>query len=143
MLRFGAVKVFADGSAGGRTAAVSEPYLQGGTGMFIFPGEVLHELFARYHRQGWQLGIHTMGDRAIGIMLDAVEAAMRARPRPDVRHRIEHCTWPTAESWPKGAINSASIRSPTRPTASTGPTTPGCSTCCCFSCIAKLAAQSS
>ncbi len=33
----------------------------------------------------------------MGIMLDAVEAAMRARPRPDVRHRIEHCTWPTDE----------------------------------------------
>jgi len=39
MLRYGAMKVFCDGSAGGRTAAVTEPYVQGGTGMFIFPTE--------------------------------------------------------------------------------------------------------
>jgi predicted amidohydrolase YtcJ len=38
-----------------------------------------------------------MGDRAMGIMLDGVEAAMAAAPDGDMRHRIEHSTWPTAE----------------------------------------------
>ncbi len=49
------------------------------------------------HRQGWQVGIHTQGDRAIGAVLDAIEAAMEAHPRPDPRHRIEHCGYPRAD----------------------------------------------
>jgi predicted amidohydrolase YtcJ len=49
------------------------------------------------HRQGWQVGTHAQGDRAIGIALDAYEAAMDAHPRPDPRHRVEHCGYPTPD----------------------------------------------
>jgi predicted amidohydrolase YtcJ len=98
-LRIGALKVYTDGAITGGTAVFSEPLgrdrRQHGT-LYHAPEE-LTALVRRAHDAGWQLGIHTMGDRAIGIMLDAVEAAMRARPRRDVRHRIEHCTWPTDE----------------------------------------------
>ena len=107
MLRFGAVKVFADGSAGGRTAAVSEPYLQGGTGMFIFPHEVLHDLFARYHRQGWQLAVHAIGDAAIEATLQGFEAMDTAEhPIAGRRHRIEHCEFvrpARSPAWPRAA----------------------------------------
>src|SRR4026208_2541524 len=67
------------------------------------PGPLSHQpaeletLLKRAAGAGWQLAIHTMGDRAMGIMLDAVEAAMSASPDGDIRHRIEHSTWPTAE----------------------------------------------
>ncbi len=97
MLRFGAMKVFADGSAGGRTAAMSEPYQPHGneapgTGMFIFPHEVLHGLFAKYHRQGWQLAIHAIGDAAIETTIAGFEAMDSAgHPLAGRRHRIEHC----------------------------------------------------
>ncbi len=97
MLRFGAAKVFADGSAGGRTAAVSLPYEPHGneppgTGMFIFPHETLHDLFDRYHRQGWQLAIHAIGDAAIETTLRGFEAMdTAAHPVAGRRHRIEHC----------------------------------------------------
>jgi len=47
------------------------------------------------HRQGWQIGIHAQGDRAIEIVLDAFQAAIEAYPRPDPRHRIEHAGYPT------------------------------------------------
>jgi len=97
MLRFGAMKVFADGSAGGRTAAMSTPYEPHGnetpgTGMFIFPHEVLHGLFAKYHAQGWQLAIHAIGDAAIETTLRGFEAMDSAEhPVAGRRHRIEHC----------------------------------------------------
>jgi predicted amidohydrolase YtcJ len=92
MLRFGAMKVFADGSAGGLTAAMSEPYLQGGTGIFIFPTETMHGLLGKYHRQGWQLAIHAIGDAAIEQVLSGMEAAdSAAMPVGGRRHRIEHC----------------------------------------------------
>ncbi len=97
MLRFGAAKVFADGSAGGRTAAVSVPYEPHGneppgTGMFIFPHDVLHGLFDKYHRMGWQLAIHAIGDAAIETTLRGFEAMdSAAHPVAGRRHRIEHC----------------------------------------------------
>lgn len=92
MLRFGAMKVFADGSAGGLTAAMHEPYRQGGTGLFCFPDAVMHDLLATYHRQGWQLAIHAIGDAAIEQVLSGMEAAdSAAHPVAGRRHRIEHC----------------------------------------------------
>lgn len=95
MLRWGAVKVFADGSAGGLTAAFFDPYLEsagGGTGVFCFPTETMHHLLGLYHRQGWQLDIHAIGDAAIEQVLSGMEAADTAEhPVTGRRHRIEHC----------------------------------------------------
>ncbi len=92
MLRFGAMKVFADGSAGGLTAAMHEPYRQGGTGVFCFPDATMHRLLRRYHEQGWQLAIHAIGDAAIEQVLSGMEAAdAPAQPVAGRRHRIEHC----------------------------------------------------
>ncbi|MGI4953361.1 MAG: amidohydrolase [Janthinobacterium lividum] len=96
MLRFGAMKVFGDGSAGGLTAAMHEPYLQGGTGVFCFPDATMHGLLDRYHRQGWQLAIHAIGDAAIEQVLAGMEAAdTTAQPVAGRRHRIEHCGFVT------------------------------------------------
>lgn len=97
MLRWGAMKVFADGSAGGRTAAMSQPYAPHGnetpgTGMFIFPHDVFHGLLAKYHAQGWQLAIHAIGDAGIETTLRGFEAMdSAAHPLAGRRHRIEHC----------------------------------------------------
>lgn len=95
MLVWGAVKVFGDGSAGGLTAAVFEPYLEsagGGNGIFCFPEETMHALLAEYHAQGWQLDIHAIGDAAIEQVLSGMEAASsEAQPILGRRHRIEHC----------------------------------------------------
>jgi len=95
MLRWGAVKVFADGSAGGLTAAFFDPYLAaagGGTGVFTFPDAKIHGLLKLYHEQGWQLDIHAIGDAAIEQVLLGMEAAdTPAHPFAGRRHRIEHC----------------------------------------------------
>ncbi len=97
-LRWGAVKVFADGSAGGLTAAFFEPYLQGGTGVFTFPDEKIHALLKLYHEQGWQLDIHAIGDAAIEQVLLGMEAAdSAAHPFAGRRHRIEHCGFVTRD----------------------------------------------
>jgi predicted amidohydrolase YtcJ len=94
-MRWGAVKVFADGSAGGLTAAFFDPYLEsagGGTGVFCFPTETMHHLLGLYHRQGWQLAIHAIGDAAIEQVLSGMEAAdTPEHPVSGRRHRIEHC----------------------------------------------------
>ncbi|MCW8084654.1 amidohydrolase [Sabulicella glaciei] len=94
MLRYGAVKVFADGSAGGLTAAFFDPYLPGGTGVFTFPDAKMRDLLSRYHGQGWQLDIHAIGDAAIEQVLSAME---EAGATPERRHRVEHCGFVTRD----------------------------------------------
>ncbi len=101
MLAWGAVKVFGDGSAGGLTAAFFDPYLQsagGGTGIFCFPDETMHRLLALYHRQGWQLDIHAIGDAAIEqVLLGMEKAGAPDAPLAGRRHRIEHCGFLNAD----------------------------------------------
>lgn len=94
-LRFGAIKLVADGSLIGRTAAVSEPFLDDAAadnlGILTIPPDDLDDLIWRGHRLGWQMAVHAIGDRAINAVLDGFERAMARLPRPDPRHRIEHC----------------------------------------------------
>jgi len=92
-LRVGAVKMFMDGSIQCFTCAFEEPYLGRATrGLegLRYSQETANELVAEAHRLGWQVAIHAQGDLAITAAVTAIEHAMRAHPRPDPRHRIEH-----------------------------------------------------
>lgn len=93
-LRIGPAKLFSDGSIGGRTAKMRHPYLNDGanTGLWMLPPAELIAKVARAHRAGFQVAIHAIGDAAIELVIDAYEAAQLAEPRPDPRHRIEHCS---------------------------------------------------
>ena len=54
-LRVGSIKFFADGSLGGRTAALSEPYADGAPGELI-EGEQIRNVFGIERRRGaWEL----------------------------------------------------------------------------------------
>jgi predicted amidohydrolase YtcJ len=94
-LRIGCLKVMSDGSLIGRTAAVSEPFLDdpnpSNLGLAMMPQEELDETIWRGHRAGWQVAIHAIGDRGIEMCLDGFERALRRQPRADHRHRLEHC----------------------------------------------------
>ncbi|HWK43633.1 MAG TPA: amidohydrolase [Stellaceae bacterium] len=92
-LMLGPVKIFTDGSAGGRTAAMSESYL-GDTpehGILCLKPAELNDYVLDYHLKGYQMAIHAIGDTAIQQTLDAYERAFAAEPAPNRRHRIEHC----------------------------------------------------
>jgi hypothetical protein len=95
LLRYGAMKIFGDGSAGGLTAAMSEPYEAGAPdnrGIFCFPDAEMHAMLARYHEAGYQLAIHAIGDAAIEQVLSGMEKLASADgPLRERRHRIEHC----------------------------------------------------
>ncbi|GGL99708.1 amidohydrolase [Nakamurella endophytica] len=94
MLRVGSIKIISDGSLIGRTAAVCQPFqhaAEDDLGLAMFDPDQLNDLVWRAHSRGWQLAIHAIGDRAIGMCLDAYDAAQARLPRRDARHRIEHC----------------------------------------------------
>ncbi len=92
-LKFGPVKIFADGSLIGRTAAMFEDFEgePGNSGYFQMDEAKLHSLVIKAHRSGWQVATHAIGDRAVASVLDAYTEAQNQLPRADTRHRIEHC----------------------------------------------------
>jgi predicted amidohydrolase YtcJ len=98
LLRLTGIKFYADGSLIGGTAAFFEPYGEGGefTGSLYWTEEELSDMVGRAHAGGWQVGVHAQGDRAIGMVIDAIDHALHRIPR-DARHRIEHAGYPTPE----------------------------------------------
>jgi hypothetical protein len=91
-LRANAVKIFADGVIESRTAAVLEPYLDkpGDLGKANLEPQAFNELVTALDREGFQIHIHAIGDRAIRMALDAFQSAMSANGRRDSRHHIAH-----------------------------------------------------
>ncbi|MGO4571110.1 amidohydrolase [Microvirga sp. 2TAF3] len=99
MLMIGAVKLFLDGSAGGRTAWMFEPYLgeDRTTGVQMMSDETLNDLVMDAHTKGYQLACHAIGDAAIEQLITAYERALAAMPDADRRHRVEHSGFSTPE----------------------------------------------
>jgi len=94
MLRIGGIKMLGDGAIAGRTAWLSKPYegSEDDYGIPVMTPEELEPLAERVHKAGFQICVHANGDAAIDMTLTAYEKAMASEPRPDPRHRIEHCT---------------------------------------------------
>jgi predicted amidohydrolase YtcJ len=91
-IRFGAVKIFADGALGARTAQMLDPY-EGepeNVGICVSSAEHLQRQVARAAEAGLAVHIHAIGDLANRNVLDAIETAQRSGLGPHLRHRIEH-----------------------------------------------------
>jgi predicted amidohydrolase YtcJ len=97
-VRVNGVKAFVDGAIGGRTCLLEQPF-EGSDdhGMQTISTRDLSDLVRMVHSCGSRLGVHANGDRAISLLLDQLEAAETEFPRPDVHHRIEHCSVVTDE----------------------------------------------
>jgi hypothetical protein len=96
-LRIGAVKLIADGSLQGYTGYLSQPYFVAPPGEDAafrgyprLPRDKLIAWVDRLYAAGLQVAIHGNGDAAIDDILEALEAAQRAHPRPDARPVIVH-----------------------------------------------------
>jgi predicted amidohydrolase YtcJ len=90
-LRFNGIKGFVDGALGGRTCLLEHADPQW-HGIQTTSTSDLRDLVFSVHEAGSRLGIHANGDRAISLLLDQFEAAQAACPRPDLHHRVEHCS---------------------------------------------------
>ncbi len=106
-LRIRGAKIFQDGVAENFTAAMLEPYLDGhgastgncGIGMHD-PDELAH-MVTLLDREGFQVHIHALGDRAVRESLDAIEAAQEANGRRDARHHLAHLQFVHPEDVPR------------------------------------------
>ena len=91
-LRVGAIKIFVDGGFTGPAAYTIEPYKDQGEyrGKLTMKVEELKSALRQAHAMGWQLGLHTIGDGAIQLAVDALSGIVRTAPRADHRHYLNH-----------------------------------------------------
>ncbi len=91
-LRVSAIKLYIDDVIEPHTAAMLEPYadLPQETGETFYPPQEFNQLVARLDRTGFQLFIHSIGDRGIRVALDALEHARRENGPRDSRHQLVH-----------------------------------------------------
>lgn len=96
MLKFGGFKLLVDGYA--PMSYCYEPTNGFTWNMGTWDPDTLKKVVSMIHDADYQLAIHCMGDRAIDEALDALEYALQKNPKPNHRHRLEHCFIPTQEA---------------------------------------------
>jgi predicted amidohydrolase YtcJ len=92
-LRFGGVKMFADGGMAARTIAVYPPGPEGepeNLGLLIWKTEDMQKAHHLLAAAGWQLITHAIGDRAMDQVMDSYAAAMKSLDLREARFRIVH-----------------------------------------------------
>lgn len=94
-LRIGAVKAFADGSLGSRTAYFFDPYTdepsnRGLLASGMHPISAMHDRMMAADTYGIQICTHAIGDAGISAILDIYSDIQKAHGDADRRWRIEH-----------------------------------------------------
>jgi predicted amidohydrolase YtcJ len=91
-VRITAAKLYADGVIESGTAALLEPYLDrdGSRGVLEWDEAALRAAAIALDREGFQLHVHAIGDRAIRVTLDAIAAVRRANGPRDRRPTLAH-----------------------------------------------------
>ena len=92
-LHFGLCKLMTDGSIQGFTGRLKWPGYYNGrpNGVWHTPPQTIIDMVDRFHAAGVHLHIHTNGDEASGVALDAIERALSRSPRRNHRHTLQHC----------------------------------------------------
>ena len=107
-LRIGAVKGFADGSLGSRTAYFFDDYSDqpGFHGLLsdeMHPISLMRDRMMTADRAGLQICTHAIGDQAISIVLDLYSEIVQADGPRDRRFRIEHAQHMAAKDFDRFA----------------------------------------
>lgn len=94
MIRIGAVKFSADGSASERTMSMSTPYKDrpDDFGILTMTQEQIDEAVDDAVAHDFRVGIHANGDVAIDMVLNAYERVLKNHRGENPRYRIEHCS---------------------------------------------------
>ncbi len=97
--RIGPLKLLTDGSIGGRTALLSEPYADdpGNCGVAVLGRDETEELVNLASANRMQVAAHAIGDAAVSMVLDIFEKAAAGWPRPDPRFRVIHASMVSAD----------------------------------------------
>jgi len=91
-VRIGFLKIFVDGTISSSTALLFAPFSDepDKSGLAQYEEEKFNALVEEAHKNGYQVGMHAIGDKAIHWALTAVERAQQKHGKKGLRHRIEH-----------------------------------------------------
>jgi predicted amidohydrolase YtcJ len=101
LLKFGSIKGVLDGTVDARTAAMFDPYVGGGTGIPFWDQEDLNKTVALYDKEGFQVLLHAIGDKAINMALNSFQYAANTNGTSGRRHRVEHAEVPLLSDLPR------------------------------------------
>jgi predicted amidohydrolase YtcJ len=98
--RIGGIKIWADGTFGSATGYMSQPYADHPEqrGFLMHSEDEMYRRMEWAHSAGLQIAIHVIGDAACETIINLYERLLRAHPRPDHRHRLEHASILSAEA---------------------------------------------
>jgi predicted amidohydrolase YtcJ len=107
-LRIGAVKAFADGSLGSRTAYFFDPFVDqpdnhGLLSDEMQPLSLMRDRMMTADAAGMQICTHAIGDQAISMILDLYTEVAKAHGTADRRLRIEHAQHMAAKDFDRFA----------------------------------------
>lgn len=100
-LKLGGIKLFLDGGASLGTALMREPYPDErcNCGIQVTPTESFRAIAWACARNGWSLGVHVVGGRAIDIALEIFAEIDREIPLRPLRFSLIHAyLWPDARN---------------------------------------------
>jgi predicted amidohydrolase YtcJ len=91
-IRFGYLKGFIDGTIGSGTALMFEPFADNpkSSGLAMMPYEEFEKMVITADKFGFQIGVHSIGDKGNNWTLNAYEKAQQVNGKRDSRHRDEH-----------------------------------------------------
>jgi predicted amidohydrolase YtcJ len=91
-IRFGYLKGFIDGTIGSGTALMFEPFSDNpkSSGLAMMPYDEFENMVVVADKFGFQVGVHSIGDKGNNWTLNAYEKAQKVNGKRDSRHRDEH-----------------------------------------------------
>ena len=91
-IRFGYLKAFIDGTIGSGTALMFESFADNpeSSGLAMMPYDKFENMVVTADRMGFQIGVHSIGDKGNNWTLNAYEKAQKENGKRDSRHRDEH-----------------------------------------------------
>jgi len=91
-IRFGYLKAFIDGTIGSGTALMFEPFSDNpeSSGLAMMPYEEFENMVVTADKYGFQIGVHSIGDKGNNWTLNAYQKALQVNGKRDSRHRNEH-----------------------------------------------------
>ncbi|WP_431240753.1 amidohydrolase [Mycolicibacterium aichiense] len=95
LVTVGAVKIIGDGTQGGYTAWLIEPYADkpDSIGGSPFTEEQWRQLVREVDAAGFDVHVHACGEHTARTALDSIEAAIAVNPPRDRRHTIAHLVY--------------------------------------------------
>lgn len=105
-LKMGSIKIFADGTLGGRTAWMKQPYRDkpDTRGFPVLDEETLTRYVKKAAAGGMQVLVHAIGDAGMDAVISAFEKVTSPGKNP-LRHGIIHCQISTPDLFERMARN--------------------------------------